>query len=205
MDTGKRTIDTITNNGAATAPDRPDLRDKDDVGIIDFSSEVETLREELASERDTRLRLAAEYDNYRRRTKRESAKAADEGKRELLEQMLLIADELDLAVANLSDEPGWVAEWVHTVRRRFQGILEVSGIEPIESVGEKFDPIRRVGLYVPGGEVPLVSTVLMTVSLAKIAGCPEVAVFTPSNADLFVNFAKLLIGDHDDLIGRKFS
>jgi histidinol dehydrogenase len=50
-------------------------------------------------------------------------------------------------------------------------------------VGEKFDPIRRVGLYVPGGEVPLVSTVLMTVTLAKIAGCPEVAVFTPSNAD----------------------
>jgi histidinol dehydrogenase len=51
------------------------------------------------------------------------------------------------------------------------------------TVGEKFDPIRRVGLYVPGGEVPLVSTVLMTVALAKIAGCPEIAVFTPSNAD----------------------
>lgn len=49
-------------------------------------------------------------------------------------------------------------------------------------VGEKFDPLRRVGLYVPGGQVPLVSTVLMTVALAKIAGCPEVAVFTPSNA-----------------------
>jgi histidinol dehydrogenase len=51
------------------------------------------------------------------------------------------------------------------------------------TVGEKFDPIRRVGLYVPGGEVPLVSTVLMTVSLAKIAQCPEIAVFTPSNSD----------------------
>ncbi len=50
-------------------------------------------------------------------------------------------------------------------------------------VGEKFDPIRRVGLYVPGGQVPLVSTVLMTATLAKIAGCPEIAVFTPSNAD----------------------
>lgn len=50
-------------------------------------------------------------------------------------------------------------------------------------VGEKFDPIRRVGLYVPGGQVPLVSTVLMTVTLAKIAGCPEVVVFTPSNAE----------------------
>jgi histidinol dehydrogenase len=50
-------------------------------------------------------------------------------------------------------------------------------------VGEKFDPIRRVGLYVPGGQVPLVSTVLMTVTLARIAGCPQIAVFTPSNAD----------------------
>jgi histidinol dehydrogenase len=47
-------------------------------------------------------------------------------------------------------------------------------------VGEKFDPIKRVGLYVPGGQVPLVSTVLMTATLAKIAGCPEIAVFTPS-------------------------
>ncbi len=51
------------------------------------------------------------------------------------------------------------------------------------TVGEKFDPIRRVGIYVPGGEAPLVSTVLMTVTLAKIAGCPEIAVCTPSNAD----------------------
>lgn len=46
-------------------------------------------------------------------------------------------------------------------------------------VGEKFDPIGRVGLYVPGGQVPLVSTVLMTATLARIAGCPEVAAFTP--------------------------
>lgn len=49
-------------------------------------------------------------------------------------------------------------------------------------VGEKYDPIRRVGLYVPGGEVPLVSTVIMTATLAKIAGCPEIAAFTPSNS-----------------------
>ncbi len=50
-------------------------------------------------------------------------------------------------------------------------------------VGEKFDPIQRVGLYVPGGQVPLVSTVLVTVTLAKIAGCREIVVFTPSNSE----------------------
>jgi histidinol dehydrogenase len=50
-------------------------------------------------------------------------------------------------------------------------------------VGEKFDPIRRVGLYVPGGQVPLVSTVFMTATLAKVAGCPGIAAFTPSAPD----------------------
>lgn len=50
-------------------------------------------------------------------------------------------------------------------------------------VGEMHHPIRRVGLYIPGGQVPLVSTVLMTAPLAKIAGCPEVAAFTPSTAE----------------------
>lgn len=50
-------------------------------------------------------------------------------------------------------------------------------------VGEIFHPIRRVGIYVPGGEVPLVSTVLMTATLARLARCPETVVFTPSNAE----------------------
>lgn len=50
-------------------------------------------------------------------------------------------------------------------------------------VGEMYHPIRRVGLYIPGGQVPLVSTVLMTATLAKIAGCPEIVAYTPSNAE----------------------
>ena len=41
-------------------------------------------------------------------------------------------------------------------------------------VGECFYPIERVGLYIPGGNVPLVSTVVMTAVLAKLAGCPEI-------------------------------
>lgn len=46
-------------------------------------------------------------------------------------------------------------------------------------VGENFYPIERVGLYIPGGSAPLVSTVVMTVTLAKIAGCREICVCTP--------------------------
>ena len=47
------------------------------------------------------------------------------------------------------------------------------------SVGEKFDPFQRVGIYIPGGTAPLVSTALMTITLAKVAGCKEIVVTTP--------------------------
>jgi histidinol dehydrogenase len=58
-------------------------------------------------------------------------------------------------------------------------------------VGEKFDPFKRVGVYIPGGMAPLVSTALMTVTLAKVAGCGEIVVCTPCGRDGGVNPALL--------------
>lgn len=46
-------------------------------------------------------------------------------------------------------------------------------------VGEKFDPFQRVGCYIPGGTAPLVSTSIMTVTLAKVAGVKEIVAVTP--------------------------
>jgi histidinol dehydrogenase len=46
-------------------------------------------------------------------------------------------------------------------------------------LGEKFTPLTRVGAYIPGGAAPLVSTALMSVSLAKIAGVSEIVACTP--------------------------
>ena len=56
-------------------------------------------------------------------------------------------------------------------------------------VGERFDPFQRVGIYVPGGTAPLVSTAVMTVTLAAAAGVPEIVVTTPASADGTVNEA----------------
>ena len=47
------------------------------------------------------------------------------------------------------------------------------------TVGERHLPIRRCGLYIPGGQVPLVSTVVMTAVPAAVAGVPEVVACTP--------------------------
>ena len=54
-------------------------------------------------------------------------------------------------------------------------------------VGEVFHPFERVGCYVPGGTAPLVSTSIMTVTLAAAAGVPEIVVCTPCGKDGTVN------------------
>ena len=50
-------------------------------------------------------------------------------------------------------------------------------------VGVRFDPLPRVGLYVPGGSAPRVSSAIMTCGFAKAAGVPEIVAVTPPGAD----------------------
>lgn len=58
-------------------------------------------------------------------------------------------------------------------------------------VGERFVPFDRVGVYVPGGKAPLVSTALMTAGFARAAKVPEVLAATPCGPDGTVNPALL--------------
>ena len=58
-------------------------------------------------------------------------------------------------------------------------------------VGERFDPVQRAGIYVPGGNAPLVSSAVMTVTLAAAAGVPEIVVTTPADRSGTVNPALL--------------
>ena len=58
-------------------------------------------------------------------------------------------------------------------------------------VGERFDPLPRVGLYIPGGTAPLVSSAIMTCGFAKAAGVPEIVAVTPAGPDGLVEPALL--------------
>jgi histidinol dehydrogenase len=74
----------------------------------------------------------------------------------------------------------------HSLRKGWKTTNAQGGI-----VGEKYDPFQRVGVYVPGGTAPLVSTSLMTVLLARVAGCPEIVVCTPCDKEGRINEALL--------------
>src|SRR5687767_8596848 len=106
------------------------ITDKSTVDVEELDSirriedENEHLRDELEAERDQHLRLAAEYKNFRRRSEQENADAADKSKRELMIQLISIADDLDLALAASNDSPEAVAEGLRMIHRRFHSILE---------------------------------------------------------------------------------
>jgi histidinol dehydrogenase len=66
----------------------------------------------------------------------------------------------------------------HSLQRNDGARLEISG----SRVEERVLPLDSVAVYVPGGEAPYVSTALMTILPARIAGVPRIAVATPPSA-----------------------
>ena len=57
--------------------------------------------------------------------------------------------------------------------------------------GYKYLPIERIGAYIPGGRFPLISTALMTITPAKIVGCPDIIACSPSNHPALLAAASL--------------
>lgn len=98
------------------------------------------LRNDLATERDRHLRVLAEFDNYRRRTRKELAGAKNEGKRELLLAMLEVMDDFERALDHVKGSEGSIADGLRLIHQRFQSLLQVNLVTPFVSKGQPFDP-----------------------------------------------------------------
>jgi histidinol dehydrogenase len=103
------------------------------------------------------------------------------------EELLLSPDALSVAVEDLTAKYRTAIEEAIANVQQFHDNSRSKDWTTINShggeVGERYYPLRRVGIYVPGGQVPLVSTVIMTLTLAKAAGVSEIAVATPPRPD----------------------
>lgn len=62
-------------------------------------------------------------------------------------------------------------------------------------IGENYTPLERVGVYIPAGTAPLVSTVYMTVLPAKVAGVKKIALISPPDRNGFINPHILVVAD----------
>lgn len=100
---------------------------------------------EAARFKDQLLRVAADFDNFRKRTRRELEEAERRGRDDLLKELLPVFDNIERAAAHVStaEETGGVkalAEGIDLVLRQFFDTLKKLGIERVPSVGEPFDP-----------------------------------------------------------------
>lgn len=105
-------------------------------------SEMEKLREELAIFKDKNLRLAAEFDNFRKRNAKERIELIQTAGREVINDLLTVLDDCDRAEKQLNsaeDNPE-IKEGVQLVFNKLRNTLAAKGLKPMESINTDFNP-----------------------------------------------------------------
>lgn len=100
------------------------------------------LEEELDSQKDQLLRLAAEFDNFRKRVARERTETADRAQAAFVVRMLEVLDDLDRLVADevSGGQSGPLYDATVLINKKLRKELEAAGLEPIDPIGKPFDP-----------------------------------------------------------------
>ena len=118
----------------------------EDVSGVQLASEVTALsaeRDQLVREKadlqDRVLRLQAEFDNFRKRGERDRSEYAQYAGMETVREILPILDNFEIAIKTETPDKHY-SKGIELIHQRMVDSLKKLGLEPIESVGEKFDP-----------------------------------------------------------------
>ena len=106
------------------------------------ASEFEKAQQALAQEHDSYLRLAAEYDNYRKRSQKEKDNLYTEIRSETVEKFLPVYDNLERALAQETQDAAF-KKGVEMTLTELVKILDALGVKPFGEAGETFDPQRH--------------------------------------------------------------
>ena len=101
--------------------------------------EVNPWEEKYNAEHDAYLRLAADYDNFRKRTVKEKEQSYGNGKADAVEKLLPVYDNLERAM-NQPTEDAAYKKGVEMTMTQLVSILNGLGVEIFGNVGEQFDP-----------------------------------------------------------------
>ena len=104
---------------------------------------MEGLAKALAAEQDKYLRLAAEYDNYRKRTAKEKESLYNDAKIDTVNALLGVYDNLERGIAQYGDEESPHRKGLEMVFNQFKESLKKLGVETMDAVGQPFDPEKH--------------------------------------------------------------
>ena len=102
-------------------------------------SELESLKDQVAQQEDKYLRLAAEYDNYRRRTAKEKESIWADAKADAAVAFLPVYDNLERALKQETADEAY-KKGVEMTMTQLKTVLEQMGIKEIPALGQPFDP-----------------------------------------------------------------
>ena len=102
---------------------------------------IEEEKEETNEYYDKFVRLAAEFDNYKKRTLKEKEQTYQNALSDTILEILPVYDNLDRAINSLDDNCKEYKEGIVLVKKQFEDILKKMSVEKIVSVGETFDPL----------------------------------------------------------------
>lgn len=103
------------------------------------ASEFEKAQQALAQEHDSYLRLAAEYDNYRKRSQKEKDNLYTEIRSETVEKFLPVYDNLERALAQETQDTAF-KKGVEMTMNQLVSVMEKLGVESFGAAGDHFDP-----------------------------------------------------------------
>ena len=104
---------------------------------------MNALAGQLEGANDKYLRLAAEYDNYRKRTAKEKETIYQDAKMDTIAKFLEVYDNLERAVNQAGDEENAHKKGMEMIFHQLEGVLEKMGVTIIDPVGETFDPVKH--------------------------------------------------------------
>lgn len=105
----------------------------------ELAAERDRLAQEKAELQDRYLRLAAEFDNFRKRTERERLEAIEYAAMGAVKALLPVLDDFERALKAQSADADYV-RGVELIYQRFYDAMKKLGLEPLESEGKPFDP-----------------------------------------------------------------
>jgi len=104
---------------------------------------MEGLAAQLAALNDQHLRLAAEYDNYRKRTTKEKETVYQDAKADTISRFLEVYDNLERAVSQTGDEDNVHKKGMTMIFHQLTGALEKMGVTIEDPAGQTFDPAKH--------------------------------------------------------------
>ena len=104
---------------------------------------MEALAKTCAEQQDKYLRLAAEYDNYRKRTAKEKEAIYTNAKIDTITGMLGVYDNLERGLAQYGEEDSAHRKGLEMIFTQFKESLAKLGVTPIDAVGAPFDPEKH--------------------------------------------------------------